>query len=250
MIVYRQDGRLRLVTQGDHAQLAGKILAAWRADGVPRHPRREALLAATREHDRGWRGFDAAPPLDATGRPHDVFSLPAAHRLAVWRAASEEMASRPPWEALLVREHARRINHEQAGETGWDRLLADLDEQRERLLAECAGDSAAQLELDAALCADTDLLQSADTISLAACAGWERSSCVHCKIHVAGSRVALDPFPLAGPTTLRVPARWIEDRAYEDLPALATALARARWEPLAFQLGNGSRPAPEVGPEP
>ena len=69
------DGRLLVVSQNDHAHFAAELLALWRADGLPDHPRRRRLLFAAREHDNGWRETDSAPFCDREkGRPHDFMS--------------------------------------------------------------------------------------------------------------------------------------------------------------------------------
>ena len=70
-VIVRHDGDdLLLVTQPDHAALSGRIMAAWKGDGLPAHPIRETVLLATREHDNGWLELDDRPGRDAaSGRP-------------------------------------------------------------------------------------------------------------------------------------------------------------------------------------
>ena len=60
MIVAPVDGGLRLITQPDHAALAGRVMGEWRAGGLPTHPRRESILRAVAAHDDGWLEVDAA----------------------------------------------------------------------------------------------------------------------------------------------------------------------------------------------
>ena len=40
MIIAAHEGHLQVVTQNDHAHFAGELLALWRTDGMPDHPRR------------------------------------------------------------------------------------------------------------------------------------------------------------------------------------------------------------------
>ena len=67
MIVTRTPSGSRLVTQADHARLAGDILRLVRLPELVEHPRRELLLRAVREHDNGWWEADSAPRLAASG---------------------------------------------------------------------------------------------------------------------------------------------------------------------------------------
>ncbi len=48
--------------------------------------------------------------------------------------------------------------------------------------------------------------------------------------------IALDPFPLAGATTFRVPCRRIPVRAYRGDADLGGELATARWEEMTVRV--------------
>jgi hypothetical protein len=48
--------------------------------------------------------------------------------------------------------------------------------------------------------------------------------------------VALDPFPLAGATTFRVPCRRIPRRVYRGDADLGGELVSARWEELSLKV--------------
>ena len=124
MIVVPEDSSFLLVTQPDHAHLAGEILSLWRADGLPDNPRRDDLLFAAREHDNGWREADAAPRWDAErGRPHDFITLPARERIAVWERGVCRFAAARPYASLLIARHALNLFGGRRGEEEWDRLL-------------------------------------------------------------------------------------------------------------------------------
>ncbi len=82
MIVAEVPGGLRMITQNDHAHWGYQLLSVWPA--LATHPRRQAILRATRLHDRGWRGIDSSPVIDHSGRPHDFRSLPGELRTDVW----------------------------------------------------------------------------------------------------------------------------------------------------------------------
>ena len=93
MIVRTNPDHLLLITQPDHAALSAAIMARWRRDGLPAHPRREWLLLATREHDAGWAEVDVAPIVDpASGRLLDFVHAPDAVRQEVWPRSIERLA--------------------------------------------------------------------------------------------------------------------------------------------------------------
>lgn len=246
MILLSEEGRLRVVTQSDHAHLAGEIASLWRADGLPGNPRREDILFAVREHDNGWREADSAPRVDpTTGRPHDFRTLPSEVRRELWlRGAARLAATRPgrperPYAALLVVHHALALHADHRGEEAWDEeLLAFLDERYEELL-EAAEATAAEVA------ADYRFLAVADAVSLLACSGpggsAEGAEVAGHRITVSGDRVEVWPFPLAGATTFRVPARWIPDRRYRGDADLGGELATARWARFGVRIAPGPR---------
>lgn len=241
MIVTPSADRLRLVTQPDHARLAAEVLALWRADGLPEHPRREDLLAAVREHDNGWREADAAPRFDEAGRPLDFRQAPLPMRRELWERAVERFAEERPYTALLIAEHALAIHRDRRRERKeWREAFRGIEERREELLERVGLP-------EAEIAADYDWLFLADAISLALCGaldavrhgGWQAAP--------TPDGLTLTPFPLAGATTFRVPCRSIPDRRYRGEADLAGDLATARWEEMPVRLlppqgGRAERP--------
>jgi hypothetical protein len=231
MIVVTEQDTWLFITQPDHAAFAAELLSLWRAEGVPEHPRRADLLFAVREHDNGWREADAAPRWDPERRqPHDFLTMPRPARIEIWERGVARFAGGHPYAALLITRHARRLHRDRRGDEEWATLLETLDEL-ERGLAEAT--AATQEEI----AADDRLLDRADTLSLAACSGWtdpfERHG-VRARMH--GGTLELDPLPLAGATTFRVPCRRIAVRDYGGDAALGGALVAARWGELAVRV--------------
>ncbi|RMH19387.1 MAG: DUF3891 family protein [Acidobacteria bacterium] len=237
MIVARHHGRLRVVTQSDHAHLAGAILALWRDDGLPEHPRRQALIFAAREHDNGWREADAAPRIDPeSGRPCDFAHLPDDVRREIWERGVTRHAQTQPYPALLIVEHALNLHRSHRDDPAWQEVLSAWRELRATLLEETGAAPATVRE-------DYRFIDLSDLISLVAAGGWRRAFRRHGrrgKVVVErrgdGAVLGLDPFPLAGSTTFHLPCRWIDDRPYAGDGDLALALARARWQELAVRL--------------
>ncbi|MDH3402988.1 MAG: DUF3891 family protein [Acidobacteriota bacterium] len=231
MIVTASEHGWRCITQPDHARLGRELLALWRRDGLPDHPRREALLEAVLEHDNGWREADAAPRLHVEeGRPHDFVSHPLAERLAIWRRGIERYRDDRPYVAALVLEHARYLHRGRRGVPAWDEFLDELESRRGELAA-AAGLAPAELA------SDYRWLHTADLCSLVVCADWrepfERRG-LRCRLREDG--LELSPFPLAGATRFSVPCRDLPSGEYRSDAAVATALAACRWRRLIFRV--------------
>ena len=231
MIFVTEQDTWRLITQPDHAAFAAELLSLWRAEEMPEHPRRADLLFAVREHDNGWRETDAAPRWDPERRrPHDFLTLPQPARIEVWERGVARFAGERPYAALLITRHARRLHRDRRGDEEWAGFLEMLDEL-ERGLAEAA--AATEKEI----AADDRFLDRADTLSLAVCNGWtdpfERHG-VRARVH--DGTLGLDPFPLAGATTFRIPCRRIPVRDYGGDATLGGELVAARWGELAVRV--------------
>jgi Protein of unknown function (DUF3891) len=237
MIVVPEGSSWLFVTQPDHAHFAGELLSLWRAGGLPAHPRREDLLFAAREHDNGWREADAAPRWDAgRGRPHDFLSLPSRDRIELWERGVCRFAAERPYAALLIARHARNLFQGRRGEEGWDAFLGFVADF-ERDLHEEAGVPEESVE------ADYRLIDLTDLISLAACNRWREPAERHgTRIEPRDGALGLDPFPLAGATTFRIPCRRVPARTFSGDADLGGELASARWQEMTVRVTEAVRP--------
>jgi hypothetical protein len=233
VIVALEPGAYRLVTQPDHAHLAAEVLSLWRADGLAESVRRGDVIFAAREHDNGWREADAAPRCDGQGRPVDFLAMPRQERIEIWERGTSRFLARRPYAALLIVRHARELHRDRRREEGWQPFLRRLAAGERRLRRE--------LRVGArALAADYRLLNLADTLSLAVCAGWTGELALpglRGRLDGAGI-LRLDPLPLAGATTFRVPCRRIPRRPYRGDADLGGELAAARWQELSLKLAG------------
>ncbi|HEX9736351.1 MAG TPA: DUF3891 family protein [Thermoanaerobaculia bacterium] len=231
MIVSSHDGRLRCVTQSDHAHLAADLLSIWVTDGLPEHPRRRELLLAAREHDNGWQEADSAPFHDPeTGRPHDFMTLPSAERRRIWLRGPRRHAGREPYASLLITRHALELHRDRAGDPEWAEVFAVWRSLEEELHAATGAGAST-------LADDYRWIDLTDVLSLTACGGLDRPVERHgFRGEAAGGVLAIDPFPLAGATTLRVPCRDVPARRYVSDADLAMELITARWRELAVRV--------------
>lgn len=169
-------GSYWLITQPDHATLAGALAANFVS---PRFPSLdEAIVRAIELHDAGWALFPferddpTLPPTTALGKPLSFLEVAPEEFVCAWEASihcAEEVA---PAGGIMVSRHFSRLAQGRlaAGadnEEDTRRLLAFLEreERREERLRPHAALSQQQLELL------TDVLQFCDLLSLFLCCG-------------------------------------------------------------------------------
>jgi hypothetical protein len=76
MIVRPVGDTAELVLQVDHAEVAGRLAAAWGGPNVPALDPRDSVCTAVRLHDIGWRHWEAAAQLNPdTGRPANFLDV-------------------------------------------------------------------------------------------------------------------------------------------------------------------------------
>lgn len=226
MIITEKFGELCLITQSDHAALAARLFSLWRRDGIPQHPRRKELLLAIREHDNGWREEDAALRLNPeSGFPYSFSNLPSDARLDVWKRGVHRLKDEYPYATQLIARHAEVIHTEHWSEPGWMEFgdeLVDLEDH----LRDKTGLPTSLIE------EDYGFLGLGDTLSLGACGALSSAEEVFqgYRHSLDFGRIRLDPFPLAGATTLEVPFRLVPREPFSSPADLAQALASARWQ--------------------
>jgi Protein of unknown function (DUF3891) len=190
MIVRPFDGSLLLITQPDHAALAGRIMEQWTAGGLQDSPRRDDIFVAIYQHDNGWREPDAAPIVDREGKILDFVHAPDDVRHALWVRGIERLAE-TPYAAALVAQHAIHVYDRKRADPAWTAFFDDMEAARARHLGRT---SASREEL----WSDYAFLRLADLISLTFCNGWRDQAQDHGGFSVRGDTegvlVTPDPF--------------------------------------------------------
>jgi len=235
VIIRSSENHLLLITQPDHAALAGSLMSAWRADAFPDSPHRDAVLFATSHHDDGWIDVDRSPIVsEADGRLLDFIGAPDTVRLAVWPRAVARLSS-TPYAAALVAQHALRIFDPHRGAMDLGPFFDEMQALRDRSLA-----GAAPMTMDD-LVRDYFFVGMGDTLSLTFCNTWtEPRRLAQYDIRLHGSRLTIDPDPFGGrEVSMDVTARRLPFRSYA--PAEAAAAFDAA--PLVTLTGIASGPA-------
>ncbi len=231
MLVQPRGDTIRLFTQHDHGLMCGDMAHAWRSAPWPAGPPRTVVQAAAL-HDLAWVARDAVPlALDGAGRVEAFTDLTPADRAALYARGLDDVERIDPAAAMICSLHYAAFVP--SGAASFARTEA---ERRARLAAALGyGDDAPTVRQGLELVRALDLLSL--TICLTAPGSVEGSapSWVHRPARVAGvdvtarfvanDVVVLAPFPLAGPTELRVPYREIGRDACNNPGAL-----QAAWE--------------------
>ena len=232
MIIRRERTGLLFITQPDHAALAAELMAAWRLWNFAAHPRREAILLATREHDNGWLEEDEMTHVDAGGEPIDFVGAPAAVKHRIWPRAVARAARHDPYVGALVAHHATAVHAPLRDDPAWRIFLAAMARERDALLAQAGADAAA-------LTADYRVVQAGDQLSLVFCNAWRAPMAgPGVRTILNGTRLEVTPDPFDGQRIpFRVPARRLAARPFASAAALRAALAAA---PVEFVEGEAA----------
>jgi hypothetical protein len=241
MIVRLEGDALLLVTQPDHAALAGRVMERWRANGFPVRPTREIVLEATAEHDCGWIEEDAAPSLDPqTGRPYDFIRMPDDVKQAIWPRAIARHAERMPYVAALIAQHALTIYTTRRGDPAWHAFFDRMARERDRCLRRAPEGA------DDAFMRDYAIVFLGDLISLVFSNGWtEPFDAEDYRIILLGRRLQIAPDPFAGATVpMRARARRIPNRRYGSRAELLAAIEGAEECTLDGEAVGGASVSP------
>src|SRR5437867_3892884 len=105
MIVLDADDSWHLVIQTHHADLAGKIAAAWGNDEFERPKSRESLVTASIRHDDGWSVRDRWPEVHEDGRPVSFLEVDVPSHLAFYTAGIRDVSKRDAYAGLMDAMH-------------------------------------------------------------------------------------------------------------------------------------------------
>jgi hypothetical protein len=225
-MIVRQDGpdHLLLIRQPDHAELAGRIMTAWRADKFSERPTRAQALRATALHDIGWitglEGGDDLPRVNPeTGAPFGFVDAPLSVRQGVWPRAIDRLAE-DGYVAALVAQHALTVYRRFSGDPDWQPFFKAMELRRDDLIAPDTLFTFLQ---------DYTIVGLGDLFSLIFCTGWREPYLMESYqaiLHGDCLRIAPDPFEGAT-VPLDVEARRIPARVYTSDADLRATLTEA-----------------------
>lgn len=229
MIVRVRPDRLQLITQPDHARMAGGVMA--QCEPLAALSRRASILRACAEHDGGWLELDEAPAIDPDGNVIDFMTATAATKQGVWPRAVARLQD-DPWAAALVAQHAVTVYDRYRADPEWAGFFPAMEAHRDRLVRE-RGLGIAELA------DDYPYVRLADLISLTFCAEWtDENRFGPWTVSGASTHVRVSPDAFGGRTVpFQIAAREIPRRRYASDADLREAVARATVVTLAGTVG-------------
>jgi hypothetical protein len=173
-----------LITQPDHAALAGDLAALLDTPLIPKLG--DPILRAISLHDSGWARFDGGergtgrdlevslrdPLIDGHGKPLSFLEMSSENFVAAWQLSIEKAAKTSDLGGLMVSEHFCRLTrtrlHSGADDPSDRQRLNDFLARQAKWQDETRGKNAGEPEQLACL---TDVLQFCDLLSLYLCSG-------------------------------------------------------------------------------
>ena len=254
-----------LITQNDHALLAGELAVRIGNARFDWPDPREPTLVGVSMHDAGWPLHDDTPTLNAEGLPLHVMEISAPLAAEVWSESARRATEVDPYAGLLVSLHVfalsslaalKNLNSADRNAARHDMFLLNQFQQteieRQEMLRPQFGlrndlprhiglaDPGEDREEDR-LRANLGWLRAMDGISLDLCTGrrvFDRLPEVYPRIgpvgmelsiiHLEPDVVRIDPWPFSiGSITLHVPARRITKTPFATVESFRRAYAAA-----------------------
>lgn len=106
MIILDRKQSYFMVTQNDHAQIAGVIARNCKKEYFFDDIRTQEVLLAIQEHDRGWIELDSSPIWnDKTEKPYSFIDYPLALKIPFYKKGLDEVEKMSKYAALLCSLH-------------------------------------------------------------------------------------------------------------------------------------------------
>lgn len=242
-----------LMTQHDHARLAGEIIRHWGNDRFASPDPYNEVVFAVEEHDCGWITWDSRPKLNpATGYPADFMEMDVEDQQEIWSRCCRMHAAKHPYASLLTALHFATLNRMNLSQAPGNSTVARLQQELE-------GFSAHQLSLSRfqwnhippKARVNLRFMQIGDVISLMLCHGWKSRRIADAPVNYSNSHTTLsvesqdgfnyilDPYPFrANPLDLRIQGIRLERKTFRSTADYRAALKKATYENLGFTLSS------------
>jgi hypothetical protein len=178
VLISRRDNQLQLVTQPDHAALAGDLARRWGNDRFAAGAATDSLIAAAARHDDGWAEIDGRPAvLQSEGRPAHFLEVPLPDTVGPYGAGIDRLYDDDRYAGVLASRHwaglySARWGVQDSPPVGHPAAQVVVAEQEERVgreVRELWEGTGLRSAFEARLWHDYEVLQALDFLSLAAC---------------------------------------------------------------------------------
>lgn len=265
MICREQDETFVMIKQHDHGLLAAEFAARFWKDEAPLKHRRDEVLYAIANHDRGWVDLDETPFWNDTAKaPYSFIDFPVVPKLSFYRRGLDEIEAATLYGGLLCSNHYERLI-EVSGERSPELtiFLEEEEQRRSRIHRELErrGEPVSGDELYY----DSRLLQFCDDLSLfiglhepgtktedihpwfkEGFSGTEEFAFTGGRVITAqwkGTSLLLDPYPFTGSFDVTLPLRRVA-RSEAAVTGLSAAYARTPDSPVTVTVAEGDLKRP------
>jgi len=184
-----------LITQHDHAGLAGEIMECWGNESFSGPEPRDEVLFAIREHDSGWEEWDASPKIDPeSGHPANFMEMGSAEHTEIWERSFRAPGSEHSYAATLIALHFAKFNQRTLDKDPSDKSALRLKEEIKQFIADKLGielTDSLQAGVPADVKVNLKLLQIGDIMSLTLCHGWKSIEITEAPIDYSGNSATL-----------------------------------------------------------
>lgn len=245
-----EDGWL-LIDQHEHALLCGRIMSRWARDDSLGPGVSDEVGFALREHDNGWKDWDASPRVNGEdGYPRNFMEMDPAEQAGIWVSSFTAHRDTHPYASALIALHFGHFNEHNLIRRPGNPLGLETRERIRGFVRETLGHEPCAEGLGGlpgTVGADLRILQTGDMISLALCHGWRdyriddppaSAGRPEGPLRLSspdGFEFRLSPYPFVSDIMrVSVPARRLPRRMFESDAALRRELASAPVEDLGF----------------
>jgi hypothetical protein len=244
-----EGGSWLLLSQVEHARVAGEIAAVWGGAHVAPLMPREDLVAAVFHHDDGWLAWEQQPEVDpASGAPYPFTDMPEADKFDLWRKSIDIVRSIGLLPGVIVTRHFIGL---ELGTNRWQKKPGHTDaaaqefvDQYTALANAWLADWTAESPNNTESVARTarEWLQIFDVLSLWLCMKdrqkpeqFELPSGSQIVLTPQGEgRIQVEPWPFVEATLqLEISGRQVPHRQYSDAADLASEtgnVVQLRWQ--------------------
>lgn len=219
MVIRSLDDGWLLVTQPDHAALAGEMARHWCFSSLPGSPD-PAFLTAVARHDSGWEAADREPSFHPDGSPVSFLEWPLASAVEIWRDSIREAGAVGELAGYVVRRHFQALAVMALG-----RALADSDRAAVQEFVDECEQSPARPAWEHLV----RLLQVCDLLSLQVLTGGgmrgDLLESIGVRAEYRNNGLYLSPFPFRMPLNLIYRARFLAHGSRTPAPPRTLSLS-------------------------
>lgn len=244
-----------LITQDDHAALAGEIMEHWGNKVFTAPEPRDELLYAVTTHDCGWREWDAEPKIyTESGHPANFMEMSTEDQSRIWEHCYKAADENHSYAASLIALHFARFNQRTLDKDPGDKNALRFKSELQMFIKDKLGIELNGYSLDDVpreIKVNLKLLQIGDIISLTLCHGWKSIEIDDAPLDYSGNskdlkmessdglKYTIDPYPLGEPElNFSILSRRIIGGTFKSDADYRQALREAQKERLYFRISK------------